>query len=107
MYASAGVKAPYTPAPVVQARLRQFKLPELLDTDKASKNERIQREVEALRSMNKVITGGAALVKTKAFGGSEPHNAAAEEDYEGRALSLQCRSIIERVRKERSQGLRS
>lgn len=85
----------------VRTRVCQFNTPELLDTDKASSNIRIQREVEALRSMNKVGTGTAAIVKTRAFGGNQPANAGAQE-LQVHALPLHLRSVIDRVRQERS-----
>lgn len=101
MYASSGAKAPVQPTVVpVGAQVRQFKRPELLDSDKASSNARIQREIEALRGMNKVGAGGAAIVKTRAFGGTETTNAGAQET-QARALPLHLTSIVERVRRER------
>ncbi|KAI0705842.1 hypothetical protein BC835DRAFT_1302611 [Cytidiella melzeri] len=104
MYASSRVNPPAQPTVIpVGARVRQFKTPELLDTDKASRNERIQREVEALRNMNKVGTGSAAIVKTRAFGGSETANAGVQES-QVRALPLHLKSIVERVRQERTAG---
>lgn len=102
MYASAGVNGLRAPI-VTGARVCQFKVPELLETDKASKDVRIQREVEALRTMNKVGTNSAALVKTRAFGGSEPHNAAANTVHEGRTLPLHCKNVVDRIKKEQSQ----
>jgi hypothetical protein len=87
----------------VCARVCQFKRPDLLETDKASRNMRIQREVEALRTMNKVGTAGAAIVKTRAFGGVETANAGAEEP-QVKALPLHLRSILERVRQERIES---
>lgn len=102
MYASAGVNGSRAPI-VTGARVCQFKIPELLETDKASKNVRIQREVEALRALNKVVANSAALVKTRAFGGCEPHNAAANTAQESRALPLHCKSVVDRIKREQSQ----
>ena len=82
----------------------RLKRPELLETDKASSNTRIQREVEALRNMNKVVTAGAAIVKTRAFGGTETANAGAEEP-QVKALPLHLRSVVERIRQERRESL--
>ena len=104
MYASAGTKAPTQPTVVpLGARVCQFKRPELLETDKASKNVRIQREIEALRSMNKVGTGGAAIIKTRAFGGTDAANRGAQETQVG-ALPLHLRNVVERARRERLGG---
>jgi hypothetical protein len=105
MYASAGVKTETMPTVIpAGARVCQFKRPDLLDTDKASRNMHIQREVEALRNMNKVGTTGAAIVKTRAFGGIETANAGAEEP-QVKALPLHLRSVVERIRQERRESL--
>ncbi|KAI0094029.1 hypothetical protein BDY19DRAFT_989546 [Irpex rosettiformis] len=105
IYATAGVKALAQPIVVPPgARMRQFKRPELLETDKASNNIRIQREIEALRTMNKVGAGGAAIVKTRAFGRTEAAKEAAQ-DTQGETLPLHLRNVSERVRHEHIEKL--
>ena len=52
------------------AYVRRLKFPELLDGAKASRNPQTQREIDGLRSMNRVASGGQTLVKTRAFGGN-------------------------------------
>ncbi|KAI0341837.1 hypothetical protein BDW22DRAFT_1358720 [Trametopsis cervina] len=105
MYASAGVKAPAQPTVIAMGpRVCQFRRPDLLETDKASRDAKIQREIEALRNMNRVGTTSAAIVRTRAFGGSGTANAGAMAAEE-RAIPLHLRKVVERVRRERSEGL--
>lgn len=78
------------------ARVCKFKTPELLDSDRASKNEQIQREVEALRKLKRVDNGSKVIAKTKAFGGDGPSNA----PLDIQKISLIGMSVLEKVKEE-------
>lgn len=58
-----------------------------METDKASQNAIIQREVEALRSMGRVGTGAVSMIQTRAFGGEGSANGKAQEEEEQVAAS--------------------
>ncbi len=83
------------------ARVCHFKTPDLLDSNKASKDLRIQREVETLRRMNRVGSGSSVIARSRAFGGSGPANPT-DSEPSGPTVSLVCLSIIDRARKERA-----
>lgn len=100
MFSSAGVKPPPTLARD-GARVCRLRTPELLETDKASKDARIQREIEALRGLQRVGCGSKIIAKTRAFGGDGPANAPLSG---GVALSLQAIEILERVKKEQAKS---
>ena len=78
-----------------------MKIPELGEGQQASRNQQIQREVDALRYMKRVGTGSHALVKTRAFGGSLAANHAAEGADKSKGLSLECMAIVEKLKRER------
>lgn len=79
------------------AHVRKFNLPELLDSHRASKDERTQREVEALRTMNRVGTGSLALTRTRTFGGNGPANIQIDREEAGEAgISLYCLSLLKK-----------
>ena len=104
MFASAGVKPP--PAYVhlstsSGARVCKFKTPELVEGSRASKDEKIQREVDALRRMKRVDNASKVIVKTAAFGGEGPANAPI--DLEGK-VSLAGMEVLRRLREEREKG---
>ena len=84
------------------AYVRRLKIPELDKGNMASQNEKIQSEVEALRTMGRVGSGSHAIVKTKAFGGSMAANYAAGE---GRttAPSLEWMAIMARRKREQAE----
>lgn len=88
----------------VGARVCRFKAPDLEDGARASKNEAIQCEVEALRKMRRVDCGSKAIVNTVAFGGSGPANVPVEQRGPGAVLSLYTLGVMERVRRERTGG---
>ncbi|KAK7687922.1 hypothetical protein QCA50_009141 [Cerrena zonata] len=83
--------------PFAGARIRKLNVPELIDTERVSKDKDTQREIEALRIMRRVETGAVSLTKTRVFGGDGPTNACDEERGEG--LSLKCVAILEKYRK--------
>ncbi|GJE92933.1 hypothetical protein PsYK624_090920 [Phanerochaete sordida] len=93
-------QGPAAPAP--PAYVRRLKMPELAQGAQASKNAKIQREVEALRSLNRVGNGGQRLLKTKAFGGNGVANRQDREKQQNR-YSLECISVIERIKRERTE----
>lgn len=82
------------------AYVRRLNIPELGEGDQASQDQRIQREVDALRSMKRVGSGSHALIKTRAFGGSST----ASYDVVGRPvkISLECIVIVEKSGKKRA-----
>lgn len=84
------------------AYVRRLKIPQLGEDQQASRNQQIQREVEALRFMKRVGTGSHALVKTRAFGGSLAANHAVEGVEHSTGLSLESLVIVERLRRERA-----
>lgn len=96
---NAGVAQGPVPA-AVGIYVRRLKIPELIEGVHASKNLRIQREVDALRSMNRVRGGSQTLLKIKTFGGRGAVNQENQESDLG--CSLQCISIIEKVKKRRT-----
>ena len=77
----------------------RLKIPELEMGSQASQNQKIQREVEALRTMKRVGSGSQAIVKTKAFGGTMAANYAAEGD-QSKARSLEWINIVARTGQE-------
>lgn len=89
-----------TQQPRKAAHVRKFSLPQLLDTDRASKDEKTEREVDGLRTMKRAGTGSVALTRTHAFGGDGGANVVNEIDETRAGVSLQCLSILERYRKK-------
>ncbi|KAL4243932.1 hypothetical protein ABKN59_011314 [Abortiporus biennis] len=79
------------------AWVRKFNLPEILDSDRASKDARTQREVEALRALKRVEVGSVRIVKSKVFGGDGPANVACEDEKTERK-SLIAIGILEKRR---------
>ena len=77
----------------------RLRIPELGESDHASKNERVQQDLEALRRMKCVDTGSHSIVKTRAFGGSMAANYAAEENSR-QGMSLHAIAIVERRKKK-------
>ena len=93
MYSSAGVAQ--LPAPIRPgARVCKFRAPELLDK-RASRDEQIQCEIEALRRIRRVDTGSHTIVKSAAFGGD---GSAQPVQGDGKMMSLHAIGVLERVR---------
>ena len=99
MFASSGVRLP--PPIRTGARVCRFRSPELLDSDRASRDARIQREIEGLRGLQRVGSGSAVIAKSVAFGGDGPANAPTESPK----LSLQALAVLQRIKKERRASL--
>lgn len=81
------------------ARVCKFKTPELLESDRASRDEKIQREVEALRRLKRVDNGSKVIAKTVAFGGDGPSNAPIGGDEK---VSLFGMTVLHRMKEEKA-----
>ena len=81
-------------SPLTERPARDSNVPRLLDTDRASKNDDTQREIEALRQMRGLK--GVALTRTRMIGVESVENASEEDKLQ--KMTLKTIFILQRHR---------